>query len=112
MVSGAFFIKKSADYKRVMKEGRKRISPHLVLYVADQDPVLGQSRLGLSISKANIPLATRRNRIKRLIRDVWQNRSERKLVKDAVLVVKKGTDKVKNDSLIAEITYILNKYLS
>ena len=86
-------------------------SSHFVLYSLSNR--LGTSRLGITISSRNVPLSTRRNRIKRIAREFWRlRRPNYPEPRDAVLVVKKGTDELPNENIVKEIDYIFNKNLS
>ena len=60
----------SKDFKRAFKKGRAIRSPHFVLYLCGNG--LDHSRLGFSFSRSRIKLATRRNRLKRIIREIWR----------------------------------------
>lgn len=113
MAKNKAHIQSSKDFQKVIKEGNKRGSPHFVLYSRITTKPQERSRLGLSISSRNIPLATRRNRIKRVIREKWRKRNKLcASARDLVLVVKKGTDRLKNEKIIAEFSNILDKHLS
>ncbi|MDD5439432.1 MAG: ribonuclease P protein component [Candidatus Omnitrophica bacterium] len=93
-----------------MKQGRPARDGCLVAYALSsmQDQ---NGRLGISISKSAVSKAVQRNRIKRIVREVWQHYPREKAKKDLVLVVKKGTDD-KNNKFIAQKTLsILNKIL-
>ena len=104
-------LKSTRDFQKVFKEGRKVVSSHFVLYSLSNR--LGDSRLGISISSRNIPLSTRRNRIKRIVREFWRLRKpDYKDDKDSVLIVKKGTGELPNEDVVKEIDYIFNKDLS
>ena len=95
-----------------MKEGRKSISPHFVLYSTVNAAGTGRSRIGISVPKRAVALATGRNRIKRLVRETWRKREQKKPHQDCVLVVKKGIDGAKNASLVTELSYIFDHTLS
>jgi len=111
MASVALFIKESKDYKRVFNEGKKVLSPHFVLYRATGSQQ--NSRLGITISKAVVPLATGRNRIKRRIREFWRTRKQGSVKnKDCVIVVRKKIGELTNDAFYQEIADIFNKNLS
>ncbi len=93
MISDETFPKKehlikTKDFRRVYKEGVPLRAGAIVLYAAPNE--LGWNRLGVVISARNVKLANRRNRIKRLLREVY--RKTKKGLKrgfDIVLVVKK-----------------------
>ena len=104
-------LKSTRDFKKIFKEGKKIISSHFVLYSLSNK--LGNSRLGISISSRNIPLSTRRNRIKRTVREFWRLRKpDYSENKDSVLVAKRGADELPNEDIVKEIDYIFNKNLS
>ncbi|NQT23513.1 MAG: ribonuclease P protein component [Candidatus Omnitrophica bacterium] len=110
MASGLLYIKEAKGYRRVFKEGKKVFSPHFVLYNAAG--AVGGSRLGISVAKASIPLATRRNRTKRRIKEFWRLKKERpSSARDFVIVVKRGTDKLTNEAFYKELTNIFDKNL-
>ena len=60
-------LKKSFEFKRVRDKGASYRDGVFVLSVFKNG--MGRHRLGLSIGSAKIPLASRRNRLKRLIKE-------------------------------------------
>lgn len=81
-------ILKTKDFARVYKSGRRVVKDAVVLYILPN--VFQYSRIGFSISSRNIKLATRRNRIRRLIREVFRKKKkELKSGHDLVFVIKK-----------------------
>ncbi|MCM8781991.1 MAG: ribonuclease P protein component [Candidatus Omnitrophica bacterium] len=83
---------KTKDFMRVYKEGAFFRKGPLGLYRLPN--ALKKNRIGISISSQNIRLATMRNRIKRLLREVYR-RSKKDLTMgfDIVLVVKRNFSK-------------------
>ena len=63
-------LKRSTDFKKVFKEGKRFPSPRFVLYIRKN--ALPQARLGVSISKSHFKLATRRNRLRRIARELFR----------------------------------------
>ena len=63
-------LRHSSDFKKTFKAGRRFFSPHFALYYKDND--LPNARIGVSISKSHFKLATRRNRIRRVAREVFK----------------------------------------
>lgn len=62
-----------------------------------------QSRLGLVIAKKHIRLATRRNRIKRLIRETFRHQQPTLGNIDVIVLARKGMDELDNAQLIAQL---------
>lgn len=67
-------IKKNEDFQKVFKHGKSMANRQFVIYMLDQ-PEEKEFRLGLSVSK-KIGNAVTRNRIKRLIRQVFMEEKE------------------------------------
>ena len=63
-------LKKPSDFKRVFKEGRRFSGPHFVLYVYKSG--LPAARIGVSIAKRHFNLATRRNKIRRVAKELFR----------------------------------------
>jgi len=98
---------KSGDFRIVFKEGRSAKAGALILYARPNG--LGYNRLGFSIAARNIKLAARRNKIKRVLKEVFR-RGKASLKKgfDLVVVAKRDVarassyDSLKN--LFVELT--------
>jgi len=112
MPSKALYLKKPGEFKQILKKGKAFRSNFFILYAIPFNKDTSQGRLGISVSKAAVPTAVQRNRIKRLAREIWRTLPKEKIVKDIVLIVKKGTDAKENRFIVKEITYNLNKVLS
>ena len=83
---------KSREFGAVYKKGRSFKKNGFVLCVMPNG--LAQSRLGFSISSANVKLASIRNRIRRLFREIYRkNRTDFKSTVDMVLIVRKSPGK-------------------
>lgn len=67
-------IKKNEDFQKVFKHGKSMANRQFVIYMLDQ-PEEKEFRLGLSVSK-KIGNAVTRNRVKRLIRQVFMEEKE------------------------------------
>ncbi|RKU17140.1 ribonuclease P protein component [Candidatus Poribacteria bacterium] len=62
-------LKKSWEFQRAYKKGRKNWSPHFVIYVYRTG--FSQSRLGITVSK-KVGNSVTRNRVRRLIREAFR----------------------------------------
>ncbi|MEE9500147.1 MAG: ribonuclease P protein component [Candidatus Omnitrophota bacterium] len=65
-----FRLRRSADFRKVFKEGKRFLSPHFVLYMRKN--ILRQARIGVAISKNHFKLATRRNRLRRVAKELFK----------------------------------------
>ena len=63
-------LKKNFEYRRAYEKGTSYRDGVFILTIANNDS--GCHRLGLAIGAAKIRLASRRNRMKRLIREVFR----------------------------------------
>ena len=97
MTAGEGFSKKerllkSKDFRSVYTKGRKiSVGGAAICYLEN---ALGYNRLGFSVSSRNFKLASARNRIRRIFREVYRrNKAELRSGFDLVLVVKRGFDK-------------------
>lgn len=63
-------LKKTPDFKKAFREGKRFLSPHFVLYIHKNS--LTFPRLGVSISKGHFKFATRRNRLRRVATGVFR----------------------------------------
>lgn len=86
-------ILKTGDFAKVYKKGRAaRGELFFVHYLANG---LDHSRIGFSIGSARVSRATRRNRVRRILREVYRrNKKGFKPGFDLVVVVKKDPGKV------------------
>jgi len=64
-------IRKPSDFRKAYKEGRRFLSPHFVLYVR-RNNLPHHARIGVSISKGQFKLATRRNRLRRIVKESFR----------------------------------------
>ena len=62
-------LKKHWEFQRVYKSGKKHWDRYFVIYIYTTQ--LGQTRLGITVSK-KVGKSVQRNRVKRLIREVFR----------------------------------------
>jgi ribonuclease P protein component len=81
-------LSKSSDFKRVFSKGKRIATPLFVIYSLRNH--LPFSRLGIQV-KAKIGTAVRRNRIKRMVREIFRKIKE-ELVEpqDLIFIAEKG----------------------
>ena len=91
-------IARSADFERARKRGFSRANRQLVLYALDRGDE-ESARLGLSVSR-RVGGAVERNRIKRLLREAFEN-EQASLPSGLDLVVVARPDAADLDSLAA-----------
>jgi ribonuclease P protein component len=88
-VSRANRLTRSRDFDAVYRHGRSTSTRYLVLYWFPREDGEPASRLGIAIPK-KAGTAVTRNRLKRLLREVWRELPGRAETTDYVLVVRPG----------------------
>ena len=58
------------SFGAILRNSRKLRSPHVVLHVAPGRP--GASRLGIALARRTLPSSVDRNRVKRIVREVFR----------------------------------------
>ncbi|MCM8761137.1 MAG: ribonuclease P protein component [Candidatus Omnitrophica bacterium] len=85
-------ILKTRDFRIAYKKGRSLRKDGLVLYFLANG--LSYNRVGFSISSSTVKLATLRNRIRRLFREVYRRKkTSMKTAFDIILIVRKNPGK-------------------
>lgn len=108
MKNSTYNIRKGWEYRFLYKNGRRTSNRYFVLYYIKNN--LGYSRFGISASK-KLGNAVKRNRVKRLIREVIRLRDDVKGMKmDIVIVARDGmlgiNFKEANEAFSSVIKYV------
>ena len=106
------YIKVSRDFLKVIKTGRKIHSIYFILYTTYAEENNAASKLGITISSKEIPLANKRNRIRRMIKEHWRKVNKKVHNRLVVLIIKKSVLTLKNESFYSEVINIFNKIIS
>lgn len=96
-----FKIKTSRDFRNILSEGTKTHSQNFILY-AKPNP-LGFPRLGVSVGKKASASAVKRNRMKRVLREVFRRNKPAFSSSDVVFVIKNDVSGKKFSELYSEI---------
>ena len=94
-------LKKRYEFRQVQLRGRRIHTPHFLIVV--QPNALHTTRLGITVTK-KVGTALQRNRIKRVVREVFRlNRSLFPASHDVVFIAKRGADRIDYASLLSEV---------
>ncbi|MBD1379861.1 ribonuclease P protein component [Metabacillus arenae] len=101
-------VKKNEDFQKIFKQGKSMANRQFVIYLLDQ-PEEKEFRLGLSVSK-KIGNAVTRNRIKRLIRQVFLE--EKELLqnrKDYLIIARKPASEMGYEEVKKSLQHLFRK---
>jgi ribonuclease P protein component len=87
-VERRYRLSRSRDFDNVYRHGRSTSTRFFTLYVFPREDPDGEPRLGLAIPRS-IGTAVKRNRLRRMLREVWRM-TERRKGFDYVLVARAG----------------------
>ena len=94
-------LKKRYEFRQVQLSGRRIHTPHFLLVVRPN--ALPNTRLGITVTK-KVGTAVQRNRIKRVVREVFRrNRQMFPASHDVVFIAKRDAASIGYDSLLAEL---------
>lgn len=99
---------KSAEFKRIFKEGKRVFSDGLLLYALPNN--LRINRIGLSVPSSVFKHSSKRNKIKRLIKEAYR-KNKHALVKglDLVFIAKQTFLTFSYEKTQNQILYLVNK---
>ncbi len=90
-------IRDKRGFQQVFKQGKRLYTPFYILYYRSNE--LSYSRMGVITSKRNIRAAVRRNKAKRVAREVFRLQQDRMIAKDIVLVAQKRASQAAKSEL-------------
>jgi ribonuclease P protein component len=94
-------LKKRYEFRQVQLNGRRIHTPHFLLVVRPN--ALPNTRLGITVTK-KVGTAVQRNRIKRVVREVFRrNRHLFPPSHDVVFIAKRDAQHVSYDTLLGEL---------
>jgi ribonuclease P protein component len=94
-------LKKRYEFRQVQLSGRRIHTPHFLIVV--QPNALPTTRLGITVTK-KVGNAVQRNRIKRVVREVFRkNRALFPSSHDVVFIAKRGSQGIDFDALLDEV---------
>ena len=85
---GGLRIRKSSDFKKIFEKGKKFSSEHYTIIFIPNS--LGFPRLGIVLGKKKINRAVKRNRAKRIVREVFRKNKSAFNSLDVLILPKKG----------------------
>lgn len=94
-------IKTSRDFRNILAKGTKTHSENFILYTRPNS--LGFPRLGVSVGKKASASSVRRNRMKRVLREVFRQNKASFSSNDIVFVIKNDVSDKKFSELYSEI---------
>lgn len=94
-------MKKRYEFRQVQLNGRRIHTPHFLVVV--QPNALHNTRLGITVTK-KVGTAVQRNRIKRVVREVFRrNRRLFPAAHDVVFIAKRNATSIDYDGLVSEL---------
>lgn len=100
-------LNKPAEFQTLFASG-KRTGNRELLFISRQNNT-DHARLGLAISKKNVPLAVNRNRLKRLIRESFRLHQQQLKGMDIVVLAKKQFSNANDRALFGALEKHWNK---
>lgn len=91
---------KPSEYQRVFAQPNREWARHFMVFARPRKEK-SRARLGITVAKKRVKLASERNRVKRWIRESFRLNQEMLLNWDIVVVVLRGADGLKIDEQAA-----------
>ncbi len=99
-------LKKTNEFREVFLKGNKKLGKYVILYVlpVNQD----NNRVGI-ITKKNIGNAVKRNKIKRILREIWRNKCNKFISGcDVVILARKNISNARFSEIEAELIKLID----
>jgi ribonuclease P protein component len=103
-------IRTNSEYEEIFGKSKKLSTEHFSILCAPNS--LGYPRLGLVVGKKAVPGAVERNRVKRVLREVFRLNKPLFGSMDVVFVAKKGSEKLDYSSAKREVEETVRSKLS
>ena len=103
-------LRSRKDFIRVQGTGRRRISRHFVVLVADphRSTGTGENRIGITVSR-KVGCAVARNRVKRRIRELYRARKSATPIRDLVVIARRGAAELSSEQTARELDLVLEE---
>ena len=99
-------LKKNYEFSLVYRKGNYFVGKYLTLYALSTNR--DKKRIGITVSKKTLKKSTKRNRVKRLIKEVYrQYESDINEIKDMIFVVRKSDRLPEYNDIRKEMKYLL-----
>lgn len=96
-------VRKRGEFRRIQSEGRKVHTKHFIVLVHPSLHEGSDTRLGITITK-KVGNAVQRNRVKRVLREVFRrNRELFPPASDLVVIAKRGAPALGYDEVLGEM---------
>jgi ribonuclease P protein component len=99
-------LKKSWQFRKIYREGGKYLDNLFILYVLPNNTQ--ETRIGLTVTK-KVGMSVQRNRIKRVIREVFRSLSEIAPGNDLVVIARRASVNVKYSQVQDSLTNLLHR---
>ena len=94
-------LRRRAEFLRVQRAGQRNSIPHFVLIATPGST--GAARLGITVS-SRVGNAVARNRVKRLVRELFRTRSAHRAgANDVVVIAKPGAEVLSYAEVVSEL---------
>ena len=94
-------LTKPAEFRALFASGKRIITRDLL--IISRNNQLPVARLGMAISKKNVPQANKRNRLKRIIRDSFRNNQHHMTGMDVLVLATKHSYKSSSQALFLSL---------